>query len=73
MNEQIQLPVEHVGVNYEFPLTIVPLGYTYQLHIEANDQVLIFEKDDAGAYWAIGSGSEVRSIDKGLITLLLSH
>jgi hypothetical protein len=59
MNEPIPLPVEHLGVGYEFPLTLIQLGYTYQLHIEVNGQVLIFEKDDAGQYRVVGNaGSE---------------
>lgn len=72
MNEPIPLPVKHLGVSYEFPLTLVKLGYIYQLHIEVNGHVLIFEKDDAGEYRVISSVGEQKSIDKSLITSIIA-
>lgn len=72
MNEPVPLPIEHLGVSYEFPLTLVQLGYTYQLHIEVNGQVLIFEKDDASAYRVIGNSGEQKLVDKRLISSIIS-
>lgn len=72
MNEPIPLPVEHLGVSYEFPLTLVQLGYIYQLHKEVNGQVLIFEKDDAGEYRVISNTGEQRQVDKKLIGSIIA-
>jgi hypothetical protein len=72
MNEPITFPVEHLGVTYEFPLTIVQRGYTYQLHIGVNDQVLIFERDDSGEYRVTSGASDKRLIDKSLIGSIIA-
>lgn len=72
MNEPIPLPVEHLGVSHEFPLTIVQFGYTYQLHIDVNGQVLIFEKDDAGTYRVISNAGEQKPVDKSLISSIIA-
>lgn len=72
MNEPIPFPVEHLGITYEFGLTLVQLGYIYQLHIEVNGQMLIFEKDDEGAYRVISSDGQQKPVDKGLITSIIA-
>ena len=72
MNESIPLPVEHLGVSYEFPLALVQLGYIYQLHIEVNGQILVFEKDDAGQYRVISSAGEQRPVDRSLIGSIIA-
>lgn len=71
MNETIMLPVEYLGATRELPLTIVPLGYTYQLHIQVEERTLIFEKDDEGEYRVIDAGHHDGRIDKGLIAAIV--
>ncbi len=44
MNEIHVLPVEYLGATIELPLTIITLGYTYQLQIEIEGKKLVFEK-----------------------------
>ncbi|MCE7065059.1 hypothetical protein [Dyadobacter sp. CY326] len=73
MNEIIMLPVEHQGESFELPLTIVPQGYTYQLHIEVEGKTLILEKDDQGEYRVIDmSGGEGEKVSKGLIAAIVA-
>jgi hypothetical protein len=72
MNEPIPIPVEHLGVSYEFPLTLVQFGYAYQLRIEVKGQLLIFEKDDAGKYRVISNAGEQRPVDKSLIGSIIA-
>lgn len=72
MNEPIPFPIEYLGAIHELPLTIVQTGYTYQLHIQVSDHILVFEKDDAGAYRVIDSSGGHASINKGLIQAIIS-
>lgn len=53
MDEQFLLPVRCKGISYEFPTRLVMLGYIYQLLIEMEGRVLIFEKDEARNYRVI--------------------
>jgi hypothetical protein len=73
MNETITFPVEHLGTTYELPLTIVPMGYTYQLHIQIQGKTLILEKDDEGEYRVIDmSGSDTEKVSKSLIAAIVA-
>ncbi len=72
MNETIMLPVEYQGTSHELPLTIVPLGYTYQLHIEVEGKTLIFEKDDQGEYRVIDAGHDRGAVSKGLVAAIVA-
>lgn len=72
MNETIMLPVDYQGASFELPLTIVPLGYTYQLHIEVEGKTLIFEKDDQGEYRVIDTQHDTGTISKGLVAAIVA-
>lgn len=71
MNETMMLPVEYLGASHELPLTIVPLGYTYQLHIEVEGKTLIFEKDDQGEYRVIDTAND-GAISKGFVAAIVA-
>ena len=71
MNETIMLPIGYRGVTREWPLTIVPLGYTYQLHIQVEGRTLVFEKDDEGEYRVIDAAHHDGHIDKGLVAAIV--
>ncbi len=72
MNETITLPVDYLGTSHELPLTIVPLGYTYQLHIEVEGKTLIFEKDDHGEYRVIDSTGDAGEVSKGFVAAIVA-
>lgn len=72
MNEVIMLPVEHQGETIELPLTIVPQGYTYQLHVEVQGKTLIFEKDDQGDYRVIDMSANQDHVSKSLVMAILA-
>lgn len=66
------LPVDYLGKVQELPLTIVPLGYTYQLHIQVEEKTLIFEKDDQGEYRVIDTGSGTGHVSRGLVAAIVA-
>lgn len=72
MNETIMLPVEYQDEILELPLTIVPLGYTYQLHILVNGKTLIFEKDDEGEYRVIGNAEHQGPVNRKLVSAIVA-
>lgn len=72
MNETITLPVDYLGRLLELPLSIVPLGFTYQLHIQVEGKSLIFEKDDQGDYRVIDTATDKGSVDKGLLAAIVA-
>lgn len=72
MNETMMLPVEHLGSAYEFPLTIVTLGYTYQLHVQIEGKTLIFEMDDQHQYRVLSQAGEAEKVSKGLVEAIVS-
>lgn len=72
MNETILLPVEHLGTTYEVPLTIVPMGYTYQLHVQIEGKKLILEKDDAGEYRVMDTSGDSEKVDKSLVAAIVA-
>lgn len=72
MNETIMLPVEYQGETVELPLTIVQLGYTYQLHIQVNERILIFEKDDEGEYRVIGNDAGQGTVSNKLVSAIVA-
>lgn len=47
------LPVSYKGQEHEFPLRILPLGYTYRFVVKVGGQDLVFEKDEAGELRAL--------------------
>ncbi len=65
------LPVEYQGEIIELPLTIVPLGYTYQLHVQLEAKKLIFEKDDEGQYRVIELSGELGTENRSLVQAIL--
>lgn len=66
------LPVDYQGEVRELPLTIVPLGYTYQLHVEVEGKTLIFEKDDQGEYRVIDAAHNAGVVSKGLVAAIVA-
>lgn len=72
MNKTITLPVDYLGQLVELPLSIVPLGFTYQLHIQVEGKSLIFEKDDQGDYRVIDTATDRSSVDKGLLAAIVA-
>ncbi|WP_026632801.1 hypothetical protein [Dyadobacter alkalitolerans] len=72
MNETIRLPVEYLGASHEFPLTILTVGYTYQLHIQIEDKTLIFEQDEQHQYRVIRQPGDETKVSKGLIEAIVS-
>lgn len=72
MNETIMLPVDYLGEVHELALSIVPLGYTYQLHILVEGKTLIFEKDDQGQYRVIDNARDAGQVSKGLVSAIVA-
>ncbi|GGB77011.1 hypothetical protein [Dyadobacter sediminis] len=72
MNETIMLPVEFMGEIHELPLTIVPQGYTYQLHVDIEGRTLILEKDDAGEYRVISMSGDSEKVNKSLVAAVVA-
>ena len=72
MNETVTLPIEYKGEIIELPLTIVPLGYTYQLHVQLNEKKLVFEKDDEGQYRVIDLSGDLDKDHKNLVQAILA-
>ena len=72
MNETTTISVEHLGATYEIPLTIVPLGYTYQLHLQIEDETLILEKDEEGEYRAIDPSFENGRANHSLVLSIIA-
>ena len=52
-DEQHILPITYKGEELEFPLQIVPMGFTYKFIVTVGDAKLIYEKDDEGEYRAM--------------------
>ena len=46
MAHQLELPVEFNEKELLFPLSIVPMGYTYRMVVTVNGQELTFERDE---------------------------
>jgi len=72
MNETITISVEHLGATHEIPITIVPLGYTYQLHLQMEDDTLILEKDEDGEYRAIYPSFKSSQANHSLILAVIA-
>ncbi|SEJ38922.1 hypothetical protein SAMN05216327_109191 [Dyadobacter sp. SG02] len=72
MNETILLPVDYLGEVLEVPLTIVPLGYTYQLHMQVEGKTLIFEKDDQGEYRVINTARDTDGVSKDFVAAIVA-
>ncbi|MCF0069322.1 hypothetical protein LZD49_02490 [Dyadobacter sp. CY261] len=72
MNEPILLPIEYSGTTHDLPVTIVPLGYTYQLHVDLGGKTLIFEKDDQDKYRVIDQSGEHSRIDRGFVAAIVN-
>ncbi|SDG17969.1 hypothetical protein SAMN04487996_1163 [Dyadobacter soli] len=71
MSDTFSLPVEYLGSNYELPLTIVPIGYSYQIQIVLDGQELKFEKDEEGKYRVINA-SDSGKTNTGLIQAIIT-
>jgi len=46
MDNEFTLPVLHQGVEMNFPVRLVSMGYTYKLMITVEDTTLVFERDE---------------------------
>ena len=66
------ISVEHLGIIHEFPLTIVALGYTYQLQVQIENETLILEKDEEGEYRAIYPSFENSQVNHNLILAIIA-
>ena len=53
--ESLILPVTYKGKELEFPLQIVPQGYTYRFIVLIETVEVIFEQDEQGAFRAIAN------------------
>ena len=72
MNETIMISVEHMGATHDIPLTIVPLGYTYQLHVQIENETLILEKDEEGEFRAIYKSFDNSQANHSLILAVIA-
>lgn len=72
MAESIQLPVRYNGEDLELSLSIVPLGYTYQLHVEISDRILILEKDENREYRVIDKSGIAKPAEQGLVLAIIA-
>jgi hypothetical protein len=71
MNEPILLPVTYLSQELELPLSVVPWGYSYQLHIEISDRVLIFEKDENREYRVIDNSGITKPVDQRFVEAII--
>lgn len=72
MAEPILLPVVYRGQELELPLSVVPWGYSYQLHIEISDRILILEKDENREYRVIDNSGIPQPVGKVLIQSIIN-
>ena len=71
MSERILLPVTYLGQELELPLSVVPWGYNYQLHIEISDRILIFEKDENREYRVIDNSGITKPVAQGFVEAII--
>lgn len=73
MDENIIISLSFKGTQYDFETRFVQLGYIHQLHINVQDENLIFEFDEERDYRIINaSGSSSSKIDVGLLEALMA-
>jgi len=48
--DDLMLPVTYRGKEMEFPVKIVPHGYTFRYFLLAQEFQIIFEQDDSGDF-----------------------
>lgn len=58
MDDAHYLPVTYKGTEFNFPLRIVPQGYTYKFVVQIDAVEVIYERDDSGELRAIISNPE---------------
>ena len=46
MPDQFKIGINYKNEDKEFPVTIVRLSYSYQLHVNVNEESLVFEPDE---------------------------
>jgi hypothetical protein len=58
MDETLNLPVTYKGAELNFPLRILPQGYTYKFVVQIGEAEVIFERDDSGDLRALISNPD---------------
>ncbi|MEP6682878.1 MAG: hypothetical protein ABJA35_06445 [Parafilimonas sp.] len=75
MPDHFYIPVRYRNEENEYLVTLVLLSYSYQLHVEVDNQSLVFEPDDNGEFRMIKMGwqneSDLKLIDAQLIQRLI--
>lgn len=53
MNDSFDLPVTYKGEELFFPAVLRQFGYTHRFEVCVGDDVVMFERDEEGAYRAL--------------------
>jgi len=53
MEDLFFIPVIYRGVEMQFEASLVRRGYTYGLHVNIRDTVVVFERDEEGSWRAL--------------------
>ena len=64
------LPVQYKGKELLFPASLVSFGYSYQIRVDIEVEIIIFERDEESNLRAVlpfDTGSTKKSIDPDLI------
>jgi hypothetical protein len=68
MDDEFYIPVLYKGGEVNFPARLIPSGYVYKIEVTVADSLLLYEKDDEGAWRALIDPENVpRQIDVGLL------
>ncbi|MEP6683920.1 MAG: hypothetical protein ABJA35_11700 [Parafilimonas sp.] len=75
MPDQFNIPVMYNNEEKSYLVTLIRVSYSYQLHIEIDDQSLVFEPDDIGQFRMIRmqwqNESDLKKIEARLIQTLI--
>ena len=53
MDDAFFIPVVYKGAELEFEAGLQRRGYTYALHVNVNDTIVVFERDEEGSWRAL--------------------
>ena len=53
MNEPVDLPVNFNGKEMNFPMELIPMGFSYKIKVQIGDMDVWFEPDEEKNYRAV--------------------
>ena len=61
MDDEFYIPVAYKGQQLNFPARLISAGYEYKIQVTVDDNPLLYEKDDDGAWRALISLEKAQS------------